>query len=333
MNENRKTYIYLLAILIMVVVSVVVYLKDSTTTLDPGLTDFDLSKDETPDSIVISQKDNEIILKKKSGGWVMGSEFPVNQKEIDNLFYALENLVVEAPVRESSKETVIDLVEQNPISVQIFEQNLKIKDYLIEDSPYKEDMTYMMIKGAKEPFIMNIPGYEGDIAEFFRPEKEKWRSKEIFDYTGVEIVQVKVVYPEDSTASFVLHYPRDNQFLIESIHNRENTFTPDNARASRYLSYFSGIEYESVLDSNQLRDSLAQEKPYCKFHVEDESGNKTSLVTYRKAGGEAEDAFGQTAPYDLNYLYGYYNELGEILLIKYTEIDPLLKEIDYFRVE
>lgn len=333
MNENRKTYIYLLAILFLVVVSAIVYYKDTSTTLDPGLTDFSLRNDEAPDSIFINQKDNEIVLKKESGQWVLGNEFPVSKKQIDNLFYALENLTVEAPVRESSKETVIDMVGQNPIKIQIFEDDLKIKDYLIEDSPYKKDMTYMMVRGTNEPFIMNVPGYDGDIAAMFRPEKDKWRSKEIFDYTGLEIMQVEVVYPSDSAGSFVLHYPSDNQFVVESIQNGKNSFTPDIEKASRYLSYFSGIEYETMLESDQIVDSLAKEKPYCRFYVEDESGKTTRLVMYRKAGAGNEDAFGQTAKYDLNHLYGYYNEVGEILLIKYTEIDPLLKEIDYFRVE
>jgi hypothetical protein len=80
-------------------------------------------------------------------------------------------------------------------------------------------------------------------------------------------------------------------------------------------------------------DSLRLSTPFCEIDLVDVNGERKNLKTYRKLSEGQKDAFGQESYYDLNYLYGLYDNFGEILLIKYTEIDPLFKEIDYFRVE
>ncbi|MFO8235215.1 MAG: DUF4340 domain-containing protein [Bacteroidales bacterium] len=335
MASTPKTYTYLVIIFILVVLSVFVYLQDKNSTLDSALTDFRLDKDEIPDSLVLSRnkQDTYICLSKRGEDWYIDNQLPARQNAIETLLKAMRNLVVEAPVTEASKETVVDLVEQSSIRVEVFDDHIRLKDYYIEDSPYKKDITYMMMTGTKDPFLMNLPGYKGNIADFFRPDYKYWRSKELFDYSGIDIRKVELIYPQKPEISFVLHYTHDDQFILESNHNSEKSINPDISRASRYFSYFSGIEYEAVLDSTELGDSLENATPYCKILVEDATGNKTTLKTYRKSGEGKKDAFGQIDKYDLTYLYGYYNDFGEILLIKYTEIDPLLKEIDYFRVE
>jgi len=98
-----------------------------------------------------------------------------------------------------------------------------------------------------------------------------------------------------------------------------------------FSRYVLSWEVSVIMDDGRLLDSLRRSQPHCTIEITDKKGNHRKLLTYRKESAGQKDAFGQASPYDLNYLYGRYQPSGEILLIKYTEIDPLLKEIDYFR--
>lgn len=333
MTKEKKTTLYILTIIALLIVAVLLYLKDEKSTLDPALSDFALDEKDAPDSVVLRQDTIETVLSLKKGRWFLNGNFSAREQAVERFFNVLQNLKVESPASESAKETVIELLKENPVHVKIFEEGKKIKDYLVEDSKYKNGITYMMITGRDEPFLMNLPGHDGDIALLYRVDPNYWRNKVLFNYSGVDISRVKIYYPEKPEKSFILDYNKKDKFVLKSYKNKKEREGVDVSQSARYLSYFSNIRFESVIKDARLYDSLRNSTPYCEIEVKDIHGRQKKLVTYRKLADGQKDAFGQESYYDLNYLYGIYDNFGEILLIKYTEIDPLFKEIDYFRVE
>jgi hypothetical protein len=330
----NKTSLYIVAILVLIAIAVLFYLKNEKNTLDAHLTTFALEKAEQPDSIVLRQDTLKTYLVLKNNQWVVNGNFPARNRTVEHFFNVLHNLKIEAPATESAKKEVIGLVRENPVHVKLYQKNKKIRDYLVEDSKYKKGATYMMMQQGEEPFLMNLPGHEGDIAPLYHADPSYWRSRIIFSYSGVDLQEVQVLYPEKPAESFILHYTKNDQFYLEQPGSRKKIKNISNERAARYLSYFSDIRYASVIKtSDLLMDSLKHETPFCSFRITDINGKTRKLETYRKMADQLKDQFGQKSKYDLNYLYGIFDGFDEILLIKYTEIDPLFKEIDYFRVE
>jgi len=328
----KKNVLYTILVIVLVAIAVIFYLHDEKSTLLPGSSDFALNETEKVDSIFLQQDSLQVTLVKKKGKWTLDGVIPIRKKAIAHFFNVLTALQVEAPATKETKEEIIDLVHQNPVYVEIYSNGNVIKDYLVEDSKYKKGATYMMMKGKSTPFLMSIPGFEGDIANLYNVEPSYWRDRTIFSYSAIDISSVKVIYPSGSKSSFKLNYNDEGFRLIDLDQNRELK-SVRNDRASRYYSYFSDIRYERIFSDQRLLDSLKQGEPFCKIAVKDKNDNQLTLETYRKPSSGQKDAFGQKSNYDLNHLYGIYSKFDEILLIKYTEIDPLFKEIDYFRVD
>jgi len=327
----KKNILYIIIVIVLVAIAVVFYLHDEKSTLLPGSSDFALNDTEKVDSIFLQQDSVHITLVKKNKKWLLDGVIPVRKKAITHFFNVLTGLQVEAPATKETRDEIIDLVEQNPVRVKIYSKGSLIKDYLVEDSKYKKGATYMMMKDKSTPFLVSIPGYKDDLANLYNADPSYWRDRTIFSYSAIDISSVKVTYASGSKSSFKLNY--DDGFRLIDLSQDTELKSVRNDRASRYYSYFSDVRYERIFRNQSLLDSLKQVQPFCKISVKDEKDNKLTLETYRKLSSGQKDSFGQKSKYDLNHLYGIYSKFDEILLIKYTEIDPLFKEIDYFRVD
>ena len=327
----KKPAIYIVILVLLASLAVYLYLQDESSTLDPRYTKFGLKEVQKADTILISQGENRVKLHREAERWYVNENMFARDKAVEQFFNLLQDLRVEAPAPEKNREEINTLIRENPVRVKIYDGERLIRDYLVEDSRSKEGITYMMVRKSRRPFLMNLPGFKGDLAALFRAEPQYWRDRTLFDYTGLDMQRVKVTYPGQSESSFQLSYDQD-EFRLESLSNDQVIQHFNSSKAARYFSYFSNVRFHSVImDDGRLLDSLRRSQPHCTIEITDKKGNHRKLLTYRKESAGQKDAFGQASPYDLNYLYGRYQPSGEILLIKYTEIDPLLKEIDYFR--
>ena len=118
---------------------------------------------------------------------------------------------------------------------------------------------------------------------------------------------------QDSTGSVRLHsLPADNP--VENL---------DSSRVLRYLSYFSSLRFErwvSEEDSINLNEVFASQPVY-ELSIKDKSGSVLNLKTYPILR-ETEKIKQEI---DLNRIYGRMNNEPELVVIKYIDIDPVLK--------
>ncbi len=329
----KLSTLYIAVLVLLLAAAGYLYLKDQSSTLDPRLSDFSLEEDEVTrlDSILLSQGSETVKLFKDNNRWYLNQQLYARKQNVQQLLNVLQDLRVEAPAQKSDREELLETIRENPIYVEIYSGDELIKDFLIEDNPRKKGSSYMMMEGSGEPFIMSLPGYDGDLAELVKVDVNYWRDKTLFDYSGLDIQSIKVTYPSDMGHSFYLSYGED-EFRLQSPATDEYIEDFNSSRAARYFSYFGNVRFQSIIKDNAgLTDSLLNAAPYCVFEILDENNKETKLYTYRKKAEGQSDPFGQQSRYDLNFLYGRFERVEEILLIKYTEFDPLLKEIDYFR--
>ncbi|MEF8809360.1 MAG: hypothetical protein V5A47_00415 [Bacteroidales bacterium] len=325
--------IYIIVLVLLVAAAGYLFLKDQSSTLDPGSSDFSLGKSEVAglDSILLSKNTGTVKLYKHHDRWYLNQQLYAQEKNVQQLLNVFQDLRVEAPARKSNRQELLETIRKNPIHVKIYSGGSLVKNFLIEDSPQKKGTSYMMMENSNEPFIMDLPGYDGDLADLVKVDVNYWRDKTLFDYSGLDIERIKVVYPSDMKQSFDLSYVED-EFRLQSLADDQYIEDFNSSRAARYFSYFRNVRFEQVVsDDPHLKDSLMKTTPYCTIEILDENNNRSKLYTYRKKSEGDADPFGQKSSYDLNLLYGRFEDVEEILLIKYTEFDPLLKEIDYFR--
>src|SRR6056297_216703 len=329
----KKNRILIALLIILIGLAIFFYLRTEKSTLTDWDADFAIHETEEIDSFTISQDSTKVKLYKTNRNWYFNNHIPVRKRAVEQFFNVLQDLRIEAPAPKKNKHEIIDLVKQNPLEVTIYKKGKKLKDYWVEDSQYKKGSTYMLMKGSNNPYLMSIPGYRGDLAHLYRTTENYWRDKTLFDVSGIDIQMVRVNYPGKAESSFQLDYKRNDKFILKELPSGKKVKKFNKNRASRYLSYFGNIRFNRIIreESDELIDSLRSVSPFCVIEVENLSDNTAKLEAYRKLSGGKEDAFGEKTRYDLNFLYGIYNNSDDVLLIKYTEIDPLFKEISYFQ--
>lgn len=329
----KSSWIYITMLILLIGLAAYLYIRDESSTLDPRLSDFSLEEKELGkvDSVLLTRHNESLLLHREHDQWYLNRHFHARDQKIRHLFNIFRELQVEAPVRKSNRQKVVGLIRSHSIHIKIFQQNRVIRNYFLNSSKKKSGISYMMMEGSEKPFIMSLPGYEGDIAELFRFDPEYWRDKTLFNYSGIDIKRIQVMYPSAPEQSFVLTYQHE-AFRLWSPGNDQSYEQFSSSRSARYFSYFGNVRFYSVIQNDErLADSLGEAEPYCIFEITDQDNHTTRFYAYRKRSAAGKDPFGQKSRYDLNYLYGRFEDHEEILLIKYTEFDPLLKEIHYFR--
>jgi hypothetical protein len=134
--------------------------------------------------------------------------------------------------------------------------------------------------GSNQPYVMQIPGFVGNLRERFRPEINRFRSQKILDIQSDKIEYIEVLYPGQP----------ENNFRIESGITRYALFLgaqPTEQQAiradrGRVESFFNGLENiacESFLTGDIRQDSVQAGIPFCTLKIK-EKDNKIQQVRF-----------------------------------------------------
>jgi hypothetical protein len=185
----------------------------------------------------------------------------------------------------------------------------------------------MMLEGSGMAFRMGVRGYrQGNLAELYRSDPRFWRDNLIFHYLPDEILSVSLLYAKDPGRSFHLARNDAGEFKIAAGMIPESWESPSTERVRQYLGYFYDVRFGAFLDPET--DTLEyQSDPgfVLKLDLTDRRYSKLELYpVYRiTAGGSRE--------MDYNILYGRTGEGEDWIVLKYVEVDPILREYGYFR--
>jgi hypothetical protein len=101
----------------------------------------------------------------------------------------------------------------------------------------------------------------------------------------------------------------------------------DTSRVVRYVSYFVNIPFESwdFNFNSEAKEKLENQEPLYRITVTRENGEKISLTLWERMiydrGGEKKDT---------DRLWAKMGAMDEIFIIRYLDIDPILKKRSYF---
>ena len=100
----------------------------------------------------------------------------------------------------------------------------------------------MKINGGSKPFIVYIPGYEGDIGSGFTLNELFWQPYTVFNLLPSEIASVNFGNMSDTSSSFSIIRKDHHYFLSGSEGNLTGW---DSSLVVRYISYFAWVPFES----------------------------------------------------------------------------------------
>ncbi|TXB67069.1 hypothetical protein FRY74_02465 [Vicingus serpentipes] len=337
--KKNKTLLIVLVIL-LAVAAYFFATKNSNTlkTREGVLSDFAIEDTTTIDKIFIGNSTGEnVTLTKGSGNdWIVDGKNKARPESISILMKTFARIAVKSPVSSAAFKNVVTSIATQSVKVEIYQGNDQpSKVYYVGESTQNHQGTYMLLEKAgvksTEPFVMYIPGFYGYLTTRFYSNPLEWRDAAVFKYLAGEIKEIKVDYFKKPEESFTI---KQNGLSTELYNNQTSQLVEnfDSLTLKTYLSFFDKAYYEGVvLEMEQTKkDSIIASEPYFSIRVTDIFGKENKMVGYfipNRNNPVSED--GTSYPYDLDRMYGYFND--ELLVyIQYNMFDKYLLPKSYF---
>ena len=307
----KKTNLLLLIVIVILIgVSIAIYFVrnyDSQSTLR----DFAVEDTASITKIFLANKQGSAVtLEREENRWTVNKQYTARRDFVNNL------LTLERVMK--------DLAVQG-IKVEIYQGDECVKVYYVGGVTEDNNGAYMILENSDLPFILTRPGFTGYLPVHYLPELSEWRERIAFNYNIDDIAKVYVEYP-DRDESFIAERLGENNYNLKNIDGSSMEIPFDTLRVKEFVSRIKFVGFETyILDSLQSfkRDSLQKTEMMASFTVEDKTGAKSKLVTYRRPNTSGLfDPQGNLFEYDVDNLYGIINN-NEVVILQYPIVDPI----------
>ncbi len=273
--------------------------------------------------IRIIEDSNEVNITKIENKWLVNGVYNANEFAIKRLFRIFKNLEITTLLPKNEHDSFINQLEKNGISIRFFSDKTLKATYIIGNYDEIRNSTILMTV-EKLPIYASAPGLATDIRKFVEADPLFWRNKRIFQFESNEIKSISFFDFKKPNNSFQIEI-QDEDYLVFDQNHKPFEFNKE--KVLRYLSYFKNIEFESVAvePTNEKIDSILKQQGNYLIKVKSINGldSELKLLPIKLLNDQNQ--------YDLNQAYGIINNLQPLVLINYFAIDPIIKEINYFK--
>lgn len=275
-------------------------------------------------SIEFLSKGEKLALVKAGESWLINGKTEARKTAVLFIGSVLSGIQIKSPVTPELFENEITLKGIVPVKVKVYEGRKLLKSIIVYKTKSNHYGNIMKINGRSKPFIVALPGYEGDIGSFFTLNELFWQPYTVFNLLPSEIGSVDFENLSDTSSSFSL-LRRNHHFTVTDREKELNGY--DSTLVTRYLSYFTWIPFESwALDIGEDEiKQISSQQPLYRITVNTTGGVKIILTLWERSilenGMKIKDS---------DRLLGKIQKSDEFFVMRYFDVDPLLKKRSYF---
>ncbi len=266
----------------------------------------------------------KLFLVKKGESWLINGKSEARKSGVLFILRILKEIKIKSSVSTELFAGEITGKNVGPIKVKVYEKSRLLKTFLVYKTRSNIYGNIMKIKESSKPFIVYVPGYEGDIGSGFMLNELFWQPYTVFNLLPSEIASVSLENLSDTKSSFTI-LNRDNHYLLSGAAG--NLTGWDSSLVVRYISYFAWVPFESwALEIGEAeKKSIEAQQPLYRITINTTTGRKRVLTLWGmmtvKSGAKGIDS---------DRLLGKTEEKDEFFIMRYFDIDPLIKKISYF---
>jgi hypothetical protein len=313
-----------LAVLLLLLLAAIFMIRNRSP-FGKNQSSFSVGPDRKITRIELSQNTEKVVLENAGNYWKVNGEKEVRNSAISFILNILEEMKIKSPVSPDIFAKEITGSGIMPVRVKVFENSRLLRSFLVYRTESNIYGNIMKLKPKAKPFIVTIPGFESDIGSAFNPDELYWQPYLVFNLLPSEITSVSLENFRDTGSSFKIIYSEGKPELsgADATLNRW-----DSLRVRRYLSYFTLIPFESwapdLTEPELLK--IKANTPLYRIIVMKTDGKEVSLTLWEKILND-----GVTR--DSDRLWAKTGELDRLFIIRYFDVDPLLKKRSYFYKE
>jgi|SRR5690606_19132266 len=340
---NKKTLLLIIA-LIAVLAAYFLLDKKAHDTFSSSENEFAITDTEDIDQIFLSNKETgEFVLLKKidSTTWTLHDSLPVNYNQIKLLFETFRKIRVKRPVTKEEKDLVMKDIAHRGTKVEIYEGgNKPSMVYYVGRNGLQDLGSFFYMENAKEPYLIEIPGFNGYPGERYHTEDVAWRSKSIFKSKDKEIESIQVTWIGEPESSFTIDNKGQDPVLISQGKTFKNNQEVNLNHIKTYLKLWSNLSFEGFpIDLNPHKiDSISKTQPILVLELKRKDGKVKKLSIHKK--GIKRDSNIQFADdgtpleFDIETFYAFIdNRTYEVVQIQDFVFGKVMKKTNAFKLD
>jgi hypothetical protein len=299
-------------------------LSRSRSPFGKGNSSFSIEPVHAITRIELSEGKQKLKLEKKGETWLMNDKTEVRKSSVLFIIRVLQDLKIKSPVSEELFESETTAKGIEPVKVKVFENRKLLKSFLVYKTRTNVYGNIMKMKNSSKPFIVYVPGYDGEIGSGFTTNELFWQSYTVFNLLPSEISSLSLENISDTASSFSI-VNRNHKYSITNM--KQDLTGWDSARVSRYLSYFTWVPFESwILEPDRDEKKIVESRqPIYRFSLNTTDGRKIVLTLWSRTISK-----NGVIVTDSDRLLGKTQSRDELFIMRYFDIDPLLKKRSYF---
>lgn len=282
MLQNKK---YLIALLFILLLAAYFFWGRNWGTTNQTDTAFAFADTTAITKIVLTDKENRklTLTRKSADTWLVNDGYKARPDAVNTLLNTFKQMRMDRPISNASQKYVTELFKNPERTVQIYTKNpdKPAHEYYIGGATNDKLGTYMQLKGANKPYVVVMPGMEGNLVSRHFTLAEEWRDRLMFNLHYAAIKEISIEYPENPKESFRLTVAAKDSFAVEPLlpaavinHPKAMLNKP---LIMSYLNSFKELYAEAYENGYPRTDSLKQTMPYCRLSVTDNKG-KTKIM-------------------------------------------------------
>jgi hypothetical protein len=274
--------------------------------------------------IEFSEKGAKLVLEQKGDKWLINGRSEARKNGVLFMMRVLREVKIKSPVSPELFKSEITDRGIEPVKIRVFKDRKLIRSLLVYKTSSNSYGNIMKIRERSKPFIVYIPGYDGDIGSVFTLDELFWEPYTVFNLLPSEIASVSFENLSDTSSSFTINC-RNN--VITLLSGSKPVTGWDSALVKRYLSYFAWIPFEKweLGMKEEEKRRIESQAPLYRITVNTSNGRKMVLSLWEKMKEEGGSVTG-----DSDRLLGKTQSDNEFFVMRYFDIDPLLKKRSYF---
>ena len=311
----------LLSVLLILLLFLVILAKGRTA-FGKRESSFAIEQQKAITRIEFSEGGKKLVLEKQGEGWTLNGRHEARKSGINFILRVLTEIQIKSPLTQELFRSEIKQNNITPLKVRIFDKNRLLRSFLVYKTGTNKYGNVMKRRESSKPFIVYIPGFEGDIGSAFTLNELFWLPYTVFKLLPSEISAIRLENVSDPSSSFSITNKRN----IYTLSDMNGPLTGwDTAQVKRYLSYFAWIPFESwAVDlPDPEKKKIESGLPVFRITAIMTNGDETTLTLWERTIGNSNSK-------DSDRLWAKTEEKDDLFIMRYFDIDPLLKKKGYF---
>lgn len=270
--------------------------------------------------IELMQDSETVTLVLEEDGWRVNGSKEARKSNVMFLIRILKEMKIKSTVSPELFDNEIISKGIEPVRVRVFENWRLLKTFYVYITGSNIYGNIMKRNQRTRPFIVHVPGFEEDIGSAFNPAELYWLPNIIFNVLPSEITSVTFENIAEPSSSFNISCS-GGKYRLSDLQNNLSGW--DSSRVRRYISYFTLVPFESWAFemSEPEKKKVEAEIPVFRITVIMSDGKEVKLTLWERYFEGNKDT---------DRLWGKTEERDEYFVVRYFDVDPLLKKIDYF---